>query len=142
MKTWNALAVFDYDTLRSLRGHSNPESIDSSLASHSDMVYLKDCIRWRYRVTGIDMLESGEGQGGAIGLGLGVGLGLGLGLGICHCLTALTMTSMERDRGKCTGRRSSSIKPSVLYVLLCRNLPRWAAKAPPIRMCFKVSMSP
>src|SRR4029434_7474969 len=36
------------------------------------------------------------------------------GLGICLCLTAFTMTSMVRDRGKCTGLRSSSIKPSVL----------------------------
>src|SRR4029434_5737375 len=43
-----------------------------------------------------------------------LGVGVGLVLGICLCLTALTMTSMERDRGKCTGRRSSSIKPSVL----------------------------
>ena len=47
-----------------------------------------------------------------------LGLGLGLGLGICLCLTAFTMTSMVRDRGKCTGRRLSSIKPSELWFAL------------------------
>src|SRR4029434_7325991 len=47
-----------------------------------------------------------------------LGLGLGLGLGICLCLTTVTMTSMVRDRGKCTGRRLSSIKPSELWFAL------------------------
>src|SRR4029434_6058013 len=51
-------------------------------------------------------------------LALHLGLGLGLGLGICLCLTAFTMTSMVRDRGKCTGRRLSSIKPSELWIAL------------------------
>ena len=38
-----------------------------------------------------------------------------LGLGVNLCLTALPMTSMVRDREKCTGHRLSSNEPSELW---------------------------
>src|SRR4029434_4374535 len=49
-----------------------------------------------------------------------LGLGLGLWLDKCLCLTALLMTSMVRDRGKCTGRRLSSNEPSELWFAFFR----------------------
>src|SRR4029434_9465764 len=73
-----------------------------------------------HRVEGLEVRHRVWQGNLGLGVGVGLGLGLGLGLGICLCVTAFTMTSMVRDRGKCTGRRLSSIKPSELWFAFFR----------------------